>query len=395
MINKSVFYYFEGSFPHGMAMAKRLFLYADALNQKSVKQLVYAANPSDSDIEGYFNYRGVSYINSKKYFKSSKNFVLKRFGLLISKFSALFKSLYILKNYDVIFYVGESWSKMFFFKIICTLFGKKIIIELNEHPYITFGDRRLNFKAVSLINQWISLKIVYRFIDGFIVISENLKILLNENGIKDNNILKVPILVDSVALSGSNDRFAAPYLFHAGTLNENKDGIISVFQAYAEVVKLKPEVKFILTNRTTIASTLNKIDKLIKENKIEKNVVFLNHISNEEVIKYMQNCSFAIINKPYNKQNYYNFSTKLGEYLINEVPLITTVYGESKEFLVDRENVLSIEPDDVEGMVFNMKFILSNQDAATDYAKAGRKLASNTFVNLHYTDQINKFINNV
>lgn len=378
-----------------MAMAKRLFLYTKALEEVGVKQLIFAAKPKNTDQPGLNTYKGIRFINSTNYFGSSKNFILRRVGLLLTDILTFICSYKYVRNYDVIFYIGESWIKVLFFKILCLATDKKLVIELNEHPYITYGDRKLNFKLISSINQFLSLNVFYKGIDGFVVISTNLNELLIKKGYKKERIIRIPILVDT-ATSNIKDRdFSKPFLFHAGTLNETKDGIVYVFQAFARIVKEFPEVRFVLTNKTTISSTLQRIFQIISENGIDKNVVFLDHISNEEVLNYMNTCTFAIINKPSNRQNYYNFSTKLGEYLINEVPLITTAIGEAKKYLVDFENSLIIEPNDVDAMVAKMRFILMNKDTSVSITQKGKQLALLNFLSTNYSDSLKEFINSI
>ena len=274
MNNRSIFYFFEGSFPHGMAMAKRLFLYTKALEEVGIKQLVFAAKPKNTDQPGLNTYNGIRFINSINYFSSSKNFIIRRVGLLLTDILTFISSYKYMIKYDVVFYVGESWIKVLFFKIICLVTDKKLVIELNEHPYITYGDRRLNFKLISSVNQFLSLNIFYKGIDGFVVISTNLNDLLIKKGYKKERIIKIPILVDSATSNIKKRDFSKPFLFHAGTLNENKDGIVYVFQAFARIVKEFPEVKFVLTNKTTISSTLQKIFQIISENKIGKILFF-------------------------------------------------------------------------------------------------------------------------
>ena len=219
--------------------------------------------------------------------------------------------------------------------------------------------------------------------------------MLLENGYRANRIIKIPILVELSTQITDVDRFSDPFLFHAGTLNENKDGIVSVFKAFALILKKHPKLKFILTNRTTIPNTLKKISRIISDNQMEKSVIFLDHITNEQVQEYMRKCSFAIINKPSNTQNRYNFSTKLGEYLINEVPTITTATGEVRNYIIDNNNAFLIEPDDLEAMVSKMDLIISNPELSKQVALKGRELALRNFQINNYSSQFKEFLNTI
>ncbi len=381
---------FLGNYPHGMAMSKRLHLYAKSLIEQNIEPLIFTSDNINFSNSGICEYKEVKYIKNKEV--KIKISLLKS---LFRKYNIVIRYLKNPINTEHVWLIGHSWMLTLFFRIITYFQKRKLIVELNEYPYITYGDRRLNFKLISIINQFIEIKLIFPLLDGFVVISDAL-----ERKVKIWNkkavVIKIPILIDfrnENKISNLKNRYHNLFLFHAGTLNEQKDGIIHIFQAYSEIQKKYPHLRFILTNKNTVPKTIEKIQRIIIENNLSNNVIFYNGLKNEEVEEYLISCTFAIINKPINKQNTYNFSTKLGEYLMFGVPLITTINGEANNYLRNRDCCYMIEENSIKQMVNSMDEILSNSELTQIKIRNGQKLAQEAFDYRNYSKSLASFIN--
>jgi glycosyltransferase involved in cell wall biosynthesis len=386
---------FDNFYPEGMAMSNRLHLYAKGLVEVGTKVRILAlkARSKSFDIQ---NFEGVEYYNLKTGFQKGIPNFLKRIGVFIERiylYKHLFKEI---KNYDVIWAIDFSWFPLLIISMISKIHNKKIVIELNELPNSIIASR-LQSNFSNSIKRQLLFKIAYPKINGFIVISEALELLANNKKSSSAKVIRIPILMDKEKFSNYENkvenRFKNRFVLHAGTLTEEKDGIIEVFEAIARVIKENdPQLKFILSNKITLPKVIGKIDKIIENYGIKENVIFHNHISKIELDKYLKTCTFAIINKPNTERNSYNFSTKLGEYLSYGIPVITTPVGESSRYLVDRINAHIINSDDINGLIQRIIEILESPETAINLANRGRETAIDNFdYRLYSKDLLNFF----
>jgi glycosyltransferase involved in cell wall biosynthesis len=389
--SSSISIIFLGNYPHGMAMSKRIHLYAKSLKDCDIYPLIFTLDNRDKNYSSIQHYNGVDFITNPLI-----DFKIGYLNSFISKILILVQYLRYSKNNKVVWLIGHSWFFTFSVRLITFFQGRKLIVETNEYPYVTYGDRRLNFKLISKINQYIAIKLIYPLLDGFVVISDALEQAVKKWN-KKATVIRIPILVNfnEHLIQDKNkfkQRFSEPYLFHAGTLNEQKDGILYVFEAFARIALKHTNLKFILTNDVTIAATKAKINKIIEEYKLSEKVIFYNGLTNENVEYHLQHCSFAILNKPVNLQNNCNFSTKLGEYLMYGVPLITTLNGEAEKYLANKNCCFRIEENSVVQMVEMMDKILTDNSIVQEKITNAQNLAKEFFDYRNYSNLLSRFI---
>ena len=159
--------------------------------------------------------------------------------------------------------------------------GKKVkfVRDLCELPYGT--SKETNSKV-----KWRNYTLTRQFpkCDGFIAISDS--------------------LVD------------IPYIFHSGTLTEQKDGILGMIEAFGMALqKLSMPIMFISTGNKESSPHREAINELIEKYHLEKKLVFTGYLSETELKEYLSKASLVIINKYETQQNKYCFSTKLAEYM--------------------------------------------------------------------------------
>jgi glycosyltransferase involved in cell wall biosynthesis len=386
---------FDNHYPEGMAMSNRLHLYAKGIVELGGKIRILAGKNKKKS-NGIQSYEGVEYYTLNNSFFRSLPSVLSRLGFLFEKLNLFAHLVRNRKEYDIIWAIGYAWFPLFIFSLISKLFGKKLIIELNELPHSIVASR-LQSDFTNDIKRWLLFTIAYPGIDGFIVISETLKNLATEKKSKNAKLIKIPIIMDSGRFKSEENnietRFKNRFVFHAGTLTEEKDGIIQVFEAIARVIKEKdPQLKFVLSNKITLPAVIHKIDSIIEKYGIKVNVVFHNHLSKEQMDENLRTCTLVIINKPDNKRNSYNFATKLGEYMSYGIPIISTPVGEAAKYFEDRKNAHVVNSTDVDALVQRIGEILDNPIDAVELGNMGRKTATENFdFRLYSKDLLNFF----
>lgn len=390
---------FDNSYPEGMAMANRLKLYAKALVSVDVHVTILAGKSNTDPQYKQKEFEGHYYYNIKSFHSLKRIPILNKLFYWINKlplYSHLFKNIC---KYDVVWSIGYSWFSILIFSIICKINRKKIIIELNELPHSIIASR-LQSNFTNGIKRSLLFHVSYPRIDGFVVISKKLELLATNYKNKKAKILKIPILIDTSQFKKEENlvssRFTSPYIFHAGTLTEEKDGILQVFEAFAQVAsKQYPQLKFILSNKITLPNVINKINKIIFDYNVNENIIFNNHIKQEVLDLHLKSCSLVIINKPQNHRNEYNFSTKLGECMNYGIPIITTPVGEAMEYLKDRENAHIVNSTDVNEITKRIIEILENPSNAIKLGNSARITAISEFDYRLYSMKLRNFLENL
>lgn len=298
----------------------------------------------------------------------------------IFDFFSRFKTIrYLLKecDKDTVLYVwagGFCWYSLLIF--IGHIRGAKIFTELNELPY---GTGRESKKTK--LYRTVMLNFVFPHFDGIICISETLQNLVRRYNHKECNTLKVPILVDANINNSEVKQLAIkePFIFHAGTLQEQKDGVVMMLKAFAKAKRHVPDLKFFLTGNPNKSIDKDAIYHTISTNKLENDVVFLGYLDDEILKSYEKSCSLMIICKYDTLQNKYCFSTKLGEYLAFGKPVIITNIGEAVCYLKDGENAIVVDWRMLDDMADAICRLLSDKEFASHIGINGRNTCIEEF----------------
>ena len=359
-----IFCAYKGPYPNGMAMANRLYLYAKALSRESISFLVASEGTiAKSEAESpknlfehhdFWHWRRPSRL-------SSLTFIGGIFAQLTRK--KLHQAIDDAEGYSVLFVAGYRWFDLLLLQRTCKRNGMKMVIELNELPHSILSGR-MDSKWLNAIKRFITLNLVFPRMDGFIVISEQLEKLAHKYN-KSAKICRVPILTDNITnlepyISSNTSK---PFIFHAGTLTEEKDGILEVVEAFGRFHQShESELTFEFSNKKTLPQIINKMEVIMDNYGVRDKVVFHNHLSKEELDRKFKTCAMVVINKPDNRRNVYNFSTKLGECMSFSVPIISTAVGESRNYLEHGRNALIIKNSKDAGYISSQIASLMNDD---------------------------------
>ena len=382
--------FYAGEYPNGFTpMSRRLHYYMKAMLSKGVDVEIVMPTPKCRE-RGKHEGVPYSFVIVPQPTRFNKRKISREYAQICRDLA---------KHCDIVFPIcGDTNYRIKLITKAIHSEGKKIVIEQNENPYSFFGGR-LDFQWIMNINRKIFLKYRVPQIDGFIVISSPLFNLMSLYKNSGAEIVRIPILSDVEKLDGKFHKEREdniPYILHAGTISEYKDGIIAIFEAFALAHKrLNGKIKFILTTKVGFPRLLSKINSIIKDNNLQDYVEFKGLIPKEELDKLRDGCTLAIINKPSNAQNDYNFPTKLSELLPAEVPVIVSNTGEMSKFFIDGKNVYLVEPNNVTQIADKIVQIIQNPDEAKRIAKNGRALAEQEFNYLNHTDSLYSFFKNV
>ncbi|MEL1254252.1 glycosyltransferase [Flavobacterium sp. DGU38] len=382
---------YKGGFPNGLAMTKRLQLYVKGL--KELKNDVRIVIPQATEKNGSKrnesitgNFEGVPFKYLSKSTERSQSFLLRRF---FDFFDYLKLMQYILNkrnNFDVVFLIDvrDNWRIPIYF--LSKLRGAKVIYELNEHPLV-FSSK---FKY------WFERKIIFKLFDGYIVISENLKNLVETFKKSSCVLLKVPIITNTLVSQKADYDVnnQKNYIIHTGGLSDKKEGVIGLIKAIHYVKHNHNEqIDLFFTGYLQSSADRVIIEETIKKLELQENIKFLGYLSDAEVLEYQQNALLGLINKPDNLQNNFCFPTKLGEYMsIGKLVLATNV-GEYMNYLKDGFNSIILEESTPECLGENIIKVLKNKEYYVNIGMNGKITADLNFNYKVQCKNIDSFIN--
>lgn len=348
-------------FPEGMAAVKRIVCLAKAYIVAGLdcKVIVFRPGSADANYPAKGLFEGIPYEYIGGSSKRKNGFLLSKIQAFYHTVSLLWFLISRLKSDDVVF--GYLYSGNRLRKEIIKLVHRKnacFIADLCEYPFITGPETKQKINDRNY-----ELKRLMPLYDGVVAISDPLMSLAKEHCSPHCVVIKVPILVefDKYDVPDISDKSEIPYIFHSGTLYEQKDGIIGMIEAFGKSLKIftKP-VNFIMTGYKEKSPHHEQIDILIAQYDLKDYIHFTGYLTEEELQKKLAGASLVIINKYQTLQNVYCFSTKLGEYMAAGKPMIITRVGEAMNWLNDGVDAYIVEPENINQLAEAIVFMLND-----------------------------------
>lgn len=341
-----VFFITKEPFPNGMAATNRIRCLAKACiaGGMNCKVIIFGRQNDDNETSPIGTFEGVPYEYIGGSVKRWKSFL----GRLQSLFLQINLLLYLfakLKKNDIIY--GYIQRNNYLKKIIIFIVHKRKAFFVSELCELPFESGRDNKSANA--NRSYVYNHLFPYYDGVVAISDTLKQVALKYCNPSCVVIKIPILVefDKYDLSDRTLEINEPYIFHSGTLSEQKDGILGMLEAFGKAhARLNKNIHFILTGKMESSIHYKEIVCLIKKYDIIDSVHFVGYLSNTELKEKLSKASMVIINKYPTRQNQYCFSTKLGEYMAAGKPIIITRVGEAMNWLSNGKDCIVIEPND-------------------------------------------------
>lgn len=365
-------------FPIGLAATNRILCYAKGIISNGLECEVIIMNRTERSDVGQYNFNhkgvfeGVPYFYVANSVLRSRSFFKRRIDDMWDYLKTIYFCAAKINEDDVLV---SYYSKISFFVpllFVSKLKKYKIIRELCEYPQGTVNDSSYH----KLLRKF-ELKFLFPRFSGFLAISRELENLALKHCNVNAKVVKIPILVEPINTQKAYIH-SKPFIFHCGTMYERKDGIISTMKAFAIAAKkLNYSIDFIIAGPKS--SSWSELENIIKTNNIENNVIFLGRLPKNEISKYQLGAGLSILNKNDNIQNRCGFSTKLGEILLSETPVITTTVGEANYYLKDSISAYIVEPHDYNLIAEKIVHAFSNEDERLRIGKEGKIIAETYF----------------
>lgn len=396
-----IHFYINSSFPYGMAAAKRRLCYAKGLMKQGhdidvviCQKCIEKGNDDGFPSKGMYKSIPYTYVCGK-YKHSKGNKIMRGLDyLIIDCIRSFFYALKHIRREEIVYVYFYPIFLQILILLATKIKGAKVVKETCEHPS-ALGN--VNSKWHKFC-KWFEYKFVMPHYDGFIAISRDLNKFVEKYKSNNAKSIIVPILVENPFenqdISKLRNEYKVPYIIHTGTMLEQKDSISKILRGFSRLKKeVKTDCRLVFTGPH--ANSHCKYIPLMKELNIEKDVDLLGMVSNERIVSLQHFATMTIIYKSDNLQTRNCFPTKLGEMLINGIPVITTTVGDANMYLNDNETAFIIEPDDDDALVQKMKYILDNPVEAKKIGNAGKNVAEQCFSPVYQGRRLSEFYMNL
>ena len=386
-----VIFILDNLYPNGMASSARVREYGKGFVANGIETLVWMPAPrqaySESGIQNPIT-KGVDENGAKYEYisgasKRHRNIFVRQLQDFYGYTSTLFRIVRTCKKDDlVVIYEGSLRWYTLCAKAI-NMVGARCGIELNELP---FGTSKETDKTKKNRKQMFTQ--LFPNLDFVWAISDTLFRLAKQYA-PQANIIKVPIMVEGQLEGDDFPEQTVPYIFHSGSLFEQKDGICGMLEAFGMACRmLNTPIEYILTGRLEKSPHSDELKHIIDKYCIAERVKFVGYLDLPTLRKYQKNCFLTIINKYDTQQNRYCFSTKLSEYLSLSRPVITTTVGEANNYLKDGVNAFIVEPHKPELIAEKIVYAVNHPSETAAIGKEGHKLTECEFDCVYQTKRI-------
>lgn len=394
MSKQRIIFVIDNTYPNGHASSTRLRQYGKGFSEQGAEVWIIMPQPRITSEQKNINpegsgtdSNGVVYRCMTGSQKRNRNILIRQ---LIDFWGKLYTWLFLLCQLRasdvVILYEGKTfWQRMLI--LCCKLRGVQIGLELNEIPLVEEGDTPAAHKKRVRY-----CKTIIAHIDFAICISQALVDLIQKYA-PGTATIKVPVLCEKPGTPFVPIDTPHPFIFHSGSLSEQKDGICGMMRAFGIAAGMTDQsIDFFLTGTIDGSPHAEELRTIIHEYGIEDRVHFLGFLDTDTLRTYQSRCLCAIINKYDTFQNKYCIPTKLSEYLIFSRPVITTNIGEANAFLHDGLNAIIVPPNNPELIAEKIIYILRHPDEAQAIGERGYQLTQKEFATDYNTERIMEFL---
>lgn len=263
-------------------------------------------------------------------------------------------------------------------KMISAISNKscKIICEMSEfldiHKY-NKGNMLQTLKS-DIQKKYFENKYIHK-LDGLILMTKTLY-KHYEKFDKHPLLLHLPMTVDLDRFNmhiNSLDDFNKPYIAFVGVMDNLKDGLDILIEAFSKIAKDYLKLKLYLVGPWNYDTPSHL--KRIKELKLTKRIKWVGEFPRDSIPAIVCNAKLLVLPRPDSKQAQGGFPTKLGEYLATGRPVCSTTVGEISDYLEDNKSVYFAKPGSVKSFVNAMSNALKNDEQANNIGKQGKKVA--------------------
>jgi len=286
---------------------------------------------------------------------------------------------------DIVFIPRKNPALIFIIVLFCKILKIKIAQEISEYPEVFINNfkLRLDYMFYKLI--------LLRYVNGIILMTNNLKKYFAKLVSDSTFLIEIPMTVDSDRFLITLEESKEKYIAYCGSLNNDKDGIDILIEAFSIVAKAHPEIKLHIIGAGTSAD-INRLKSIADNLVSEQRIRFIGFVPKDEIPVLLKKATVLALARPSSLQAQGGFPTKLGEYLSTKNPVVVTDVGEITKYLKDGESAYISKPDSIEAFAKKLNQCLNNQEEAKIIGQNGYKVALANFDYRSQADKLNTFL---
>lgn len=224
-------------------------------------------------------------------------------------------------------------------------------------------------------------KIYTKQIEKIITPSELYKKKLEEDGIASK---KIEVLHNFIDMDDYNVKIEDKgYALYYGRIIKEK-GVLNLIKAFKNI---KNHQLYIAGDGPDI----EKVEKYIKENKLEEKITLLGFLNSNEVKEYVRKARFIVVPSVW----YENCPYSVLETLAMGKPIIGSNLGGIPELVKNNETGLIYKYDNINELTDKIKELFENKDKAEELGKNAKKMAKEDFSKEAYYNKIIKIYEGV
>ena len=271
-------------------------------------------------------------------------------------------------------------------------------MEINEFPDIHLTNNSTRFfwqrNAANAKHVFFETKILPQ-LDGLALMTKTLMDYFEPKLNSNTRLLHLPMTVDLERFDLKTQHentlnLIQPYISFVGSMNDAKDGVSTLIEAFQIIAKDFPEVHLNLFGFW--AYDTQKHRELISKSGLKERILYSKEIGSKEVINVLMNAELLVLPRPNSHQARGGFPTKLGEYLATSKPVVSTRVGEISDYLNDQESVFFCDPGSVQSLAAALKKALTDSNLSKEIGLNGRKVAENEFSALLQSKRLYRFL---
>lgn len=371
---------FLGPFPIGNVSTLRISSYCRALVNKGYFVKVYILAPTaeakiNKERLGVDEGVEYEYLTKITWDKQNTSFIIK---IIYYLFGILKMCRYIFKdNMDILMtYHSEIIFNSFirFFTII-----KKIPFVLDKTEYPRRKDYFLE-------------RLKLKFFNGIITISRELQRYYQKY---NNSIFLLPMSIDPKRYQGlqevkRTDNITVVFGVH------NRDCIEDSILGFIKFLKDTGNTSsnLVLVGdycRLIEIHNLQILNRTIRDSGFENRIIFKGPVPIDDIPSILKSSRVLLTTPRMFKSG--GFPTKLGEYLLSGVPVVSTRVGELEDYLSDKKDILFVEPNNIDYISKTLDWVFRNEYEANKIGLSGAEKANKVFNAETYVNDLILFLN--
>jgi glycosyltransferase involved in cell wall biosynthesis len=222
----------------------------------------------------------------------------------------------------------------------------------------------------------ILIRFAYAHADKILAVSEFIKEQVEKSGLRLPNATIVPVGVDPGFFYPVQDKPATvstPYVLSVGPLKSRKGLHISV-EAFIHIAPEFPHLSYVIVGNSGDDAYARALKQKVKEHQLEKRVVFLENIPNEELRSLYSFAEFFLLTPITTSDSFEGFGMVYLEAASCGITAIGTNDSGAREAILDKETGLLVATDPL-AVADAMRVLLRDPELRVRLSKAAKTRA--------------------